>query len=225
MSDKRIIAVVGGTGAEGSGLALRWAHAGHQVIIGSRDGAKAQASADELNALLSRPALTGSSNAEAVAMAEIVVLTVPYASQQATAMDLKPALEGKILVDVTVPLVPPKVSTVQLPPTDSAAVALQALVGPGVKVVSAFQNISAHKLKKLDHKIPCDVLVCCDDKDARFIVMGLAEDAGLRGINAGPLANSTVAESLTSVLIWINRAYKIPDAGITITGLTDTAET
>ncbi|MDB5653641.1 MAG: Reduced coenzyme oxidoreductase [Tardiphaga sp.] len=219
MSERKTIAVIGGTGAEGSGLALRWAHAGHTVVIGSRDAARAQAGADELNAILGKPLLTGKANADAVEGADIVVLTVPYTSQLATIEGLGGKLAGKILVDVTVPLVPPKVSTVQLPPSDSAAVALQALVGPEVKVASAFQNISAHKLKKLDHKIPCDVLVCCDDKDARMVVIGLAADAGLRGINAGPLANSTVAESLTSVLIWINRAYKIPDAGITITGL------
>jgi NADPH-dependent F420 reductase len=219
MSDKRTIAVIGGTGAEGSGLALRWAHAGHRVFIGSRDAAKAQATADELDAILGKSALSGMTNADAVALADIVVLTVPYASQLSTIEGLAGKLEGKILVDVTVPLVPPKVSTVQLPPSDSAAVALQTVVGPGVKVVSAFQNISAHKLKKLDHKIACDVLVCSDDKDARLIVVGLAQDAGLRGINAGPLANSTVAESLTSVLIWINRTYQIPDAGIAITGL------
>jgi NADPH-dependent F420 reductase len=219
MTEPKTIAVIGGTGAEGSGLALRWAHAGHGVIIGSRDAIKAQATASELNAILGKPLLSGQSNADAVAAADIVVLAVPYASQLSTVETLKEKLDGKILVDVTVPLVPPKVSTVQLPPSDSAAVTLQALVGPGVKVVSAFQNISAHKLKKLDHKIPCDVLVCCDDKDARLVVVGLAADAGLRGINAGPLANSTVAESLTSVLIWINRAYKVPDAGIMITGL------
>jgi hypothetical protein len=219
MAEKRTIAVIGGTGAEGSGLALRWANAGHDVIIGSRDGAKAQAAADELNAILGRPALSGRSNDVAVDLADVVVLTVPYAAQLSTVEGFSEKLAGKILIDVTVPLVPPKVSTVQLPPTDSAAVALQAKLGPAVKVVSAFQNISAHKLKALDHKIPCDVLVCCDDKVARLMVVGLAQDAGLRGINAGPLANSTVAESLTSVLIWINRAYKIPDAGIVITGL------
>jgi NADPH-dependent F420 reductase len=219
MSETRTIAVIGGTGAEGGGLALRWANAGHRVIIGSRDAARAQAAAEDLNGVLGKPALSGKSNVDAVDLADIVVLTVPYASQLSTVEGLAGRLEGKILVDVTVPLMPPKVSTVQLPPADSAVVALQALVGPGVRVVSAFQNISAHKLKKLDHNISCDVLVCCDDKDARLVVMGLAQDAGLRGINAGPLANSTVAESLTSVLIWINRTYKIPDAGITITGL------
>lgn len=219
MSEKTTIAVIGGTGAEGSGLALRWAHAGHRVIIGSRDQAKAQAAADDLNAILGKPLVEGKSSEDAVDQAKVVVLTVPYAAQLSTVEGLLKGLDGKILVDVTVPLVPPKVSTVQLPESDSAAVALQVKVGPSVRVVSAFQNISAHKLKKLDHTIPCDVLVCSDDKDARLLVVGLAQDAGLRGINAGPLSNSTVAESLTSVLIWINRTYKVPDAGIVITGI------
>lgn len=219
MSDVRTIAVIGGTGAEGSGLAVRWAHAGHKVIVGSRDRAKAQAAADELNALLGKPLVTGEDSAAAARQADIVVLTVPFVAQLSTAESLKGELAGKILVDVTVPLVPPKVSTVQLPMSDSAAVALQARLGADVKVVSAFQNISAHKLKQLDHKIPCDVFVCSDDKEARLAVMQLAQDVGLRGINAGPLANSTVAESLTSVLIWINRAYKVPDAGIVVTGI------
>ena len=219
MSEKTTIAVIGGTGAEGSGLGLRWAHAGHRVIIGSRDQAKAKMAADELNAILGKPLIEGKSSEDAVDGASVVVLTVPYAAQLSTVEGLLLKLSGKILVDVTVPLVPPKVSTVQLPESDSAAVALQAKAGPSVRVVSAFQNISAHKLKNLEYQIPCDVLVCSDDKDARAVVMGLAVDAGLKGINAGPLANSTVAESLTSVLIWINRAYKVPDAGIAITGL------
>lgn len=219
MPEKTTIAVIGGTGAEGSGLALRWAHAGHRVIIGSRDTTKARAAADELNAILGRTSIEGASSEDAIELARVVVLTVPYAAQLSTIEAFVERLEGKILVDVTVPLVPPKVSTVQLPESDSAAVALQAKVGSSVRVVSAFQNISAHKLKKLDHKIACDVLICGDDRDARLLVIGLAGDAGLRGINAGPLANSTVAESLTSVLIWINRTYKVPDAGIVITGV------
>jgi NADPH-dependent F420 reductase len=219
MSEVHTIAVVGGTGAEGSGLAIRWANAGHKVIIGSRDGAKAQAVADELNAILGKTLVMGKNSSDAASEADIVVLTVPFAAQISTAESLKELLAGKILIDVTVPLIPPKVSTVQLPFSDSAAVSLQAMLGTEVKVVSAFQNISAHKLKKLDHKIPCDVFVCSDDKEARLAVIQLAQDAGLRGINAGPLANSTVAESLTSVLIWINRAYKVPDSGIVITGI------
>ena len=213
------IAIVGGTGAEGSGLALRWAHAGHRVIIGSRDAAKAQALAEEFNRKLGLDRGAGAASEAAAQEADIVVLTVPYAAQLATARALRSQLQGKILVDVTVPLVPPAVSRVQLPPTDSCVVAVQTELGGGVRVVSAFQNVSAHKLKDLDYAVRCDVLVCGNDKEARQTVMALAEDAGLRGINAGPLANSTVAESLTSVLIWINRTYKISDAGIAITGL------
>lgn len=216
---KYSICVVGGTGAEGSGLALRWAEAGHQVTIGSRDPAKAQDAARALNAILGKDAIAGTDSVSGVASADIVVLTVPFAVQIPTVTGLKDALAGKILVDVTVPLVPPKVSRVQLPPSDSCVVAVQQFLGDSVRVVSAFQNVSAHKLKTLGQQIDCDVLVAADDKDARAIVIGLANDAGLRGVNVGPLANSVVAESLTSALIWINRTYKIPDAGIRITGL------
>jgi len=218
-AEKRTICVVGGTGAEGSGLALRWAKAGHRVIIGSRDGAKAKAAADELNARLGGQALRGAASASGVEAADVVVLTVPFAAQIATVEGFKDKLNGKILVDVTVPLVPPKVARVQLPASDSCVVALQALLGDGVRVVSAFQNVSAHKLKDPDYQIDCDVLVTGDDKEARAVAIALAADAGLRGIDAGPLANSVVAEALTSALIHINRTYKIPDAGIRITGL------
>lgn len=213
------IAIVGGTGAEESGLALRWANAGHQVIIGSRDPAKAQELADKFNAKLGTTMARGAASDKAVELADIVVLTVPYASQLDMARALKSKLQGKILVDVTVPLVPPKVSQVQPPEMDSCVVAVQQEVGDGVRVVSAFQNVSAHKLKDIEYSIECDVLVCGNDKEARQIVIGLAKDAGLRGIDAGMLANSTVAESLTSALIWINRTYKVPDAGIVITGI------
>jgi NADPH-dependent F420 reductase len=215
------ICVIGGTGAEGSGLALRWAHAGHRVTIGSRDLTKAQAAAQELNAILGGDRITGIDSASGVAAADIAVLTVPFTAQIPTVTGLKAALAGKILIDVTVPLVPPKVSRVQLPPSDSCVVAVQQLLGEGTRVVSAFQNVSAHKLKKLDATIDCDVLVAADDKEARAITIALANDAGLRGVDVGPLANSVVAESLTSALIWINRTYKLPDAGIRITGLAD----
>jgi len=220
MSDERFsICVVGGTGAEGSGLALRWAKAGHRVKIGSRDPAKARETARELNAILGSDRIAGVDNKSGVGESDIVVLTVPFAAQMPTISDLKPHLSGKILIDVTVPLVPPKVSRVQLPPSDSCVVAVQQFLGDDVRVVSAFQNVSAHKLKKLDQTINCDVLVTSDDQAARATAISLAKDAGLRGIDAGPLANSTVAESLTSALIWINRTYKISDAGIHITGL------
>jgi NADPH-dependent F420 reductase len=218
-TDSMNICVVGGTGAEGSGLALRWAHRGHRVVIASRDAAKAVTAAMELNAILGDARVTGAQTPDAVAAVDIVVLTVPFSAQMSTIAPLKEMLQGKILVDVTVPLVPPKVSRVQLPPSDSCVVALQDLLGEGVRVVSAFQNVSAHKLKKLDVNIDCDVLVTADDKDARNVGIALAEAAGMRGINAGPLANSVVAEALTSALIWINKAYKVPDAGLRITGL------
>lgn len=220
-SDFHSICVVGGTGAEGGGLALRWAAHGHRVTIGSRTVARANEAAAELNAILGKDLLKGVENGEGAAGADVVVLTVPFAAQMSTAEMLKPHLAGKTLVDVTVPLVPPKVSLVQLPPTDSCAVALQEALGDEVRVVSAFQNVSAHKLRIPTARIDCDVLVASNDKAARAIGIRLANDAGLRGIEVGPLANSVVAESLTSALIWINRTYKIPDAGIRITGLPD----
>jgi 8-hydroxy-5-deazaflavin:NADPH oxidoreductase len=218
------ICIVGGTGAEGGGLGVRWAAAGHTVVLGSRDSAKAQAAAAVLNTTLGRDSISGMESKAGVDAAEIVVLTVPFTAQMPTVLDLRDDLAGKILVDVTVPLVPPRVSRVQLPITDSCVVAVQEALGEAVRVVSAFQNVSAHKLKDLSKTIDCDVLVSGDDKEAREIVIGLAEDIGMRGINAGPLANSVVAESLTSALIWINRTYKVPDAGIRITGLGGAAE-
>lgn len=213
------IGVIGGTGAEGSGLAWRWAQAGHAVFIGSRDGAKAAAAAAEMNTRLGRDAVRGGSNAEAVADCDIAVLSVPFAAQMSTAIGLKDALAGKILVDVTVPLVPPKVGTVQLPLGGSCVVALQVALGESVKVVSAFQNVGSHHFASEGHAIECDVLVCGDSREARDRVVSLVESAGLRGIHAGPLANSAAAEALTSVLIFINRTYKVSASGIRITGI------
>lgn len=213
------IAILGGTGKEGSGLALRWAHAGYPVIVGSRSAGRAQEAAAEINGLLGRTAAHGASNRDAAAGAAIIVLTVPFAAQKSTVEEVRAELDGKILVDVTVPLVPPKVNRVQLPDGGSAVEAVQTLLGPGVRVVSAFQNISAHHLKKLDHEIDCDVLVCADDKQAADQVIDLARAAGLGAWYGGVLANSVVAEGLTSVLIALNQRYKVPGAGIRITGV------
>ncbi len=217
--ERRKIAVLGGTGAEGSGLALRLAAAGHHVTIGSRNSAKAAATASELSTMIGGAAIGSADNACAASEAEIVFLAVPYAAERSTVKEVLPNLQGKILVDATAPLVPPKVSRVQLPEGSSAVAAIQTLVGDKVRVVSAFQNVSAHHLKKLDHKVDCDVLVCGDDMAACDIVIGLIEDIGLRGIYAGPICNSAAAEALTSVLIAINRRYKVPASGIRITGL------
>lgn len=213
------IAILGGSGKEGSGLAFRWAHAGYPVFIGSRTAAKAEQAAKEINEALGREAVRGADNPAAAAAASIVVLTVPFAAQRPTVEEVRGALAGKILVDVTVPLVPPKVNRVQLPNGASAVEAIQTLLGAEVKVVSAFQNISAHHLKDLDHVIECDVLVCSDDREAADTVIGLARAIGLGAWNAGVLANSVAAEALTSVLIAMNQRYKVPAAGIRITGI------
>ncbi len=215
----KTIAVLGGTGAEGSGLAFRWAHAGLSVVIGSRDGAKAAAAAMELDGQIGRRAIEGLDNAGAAARGDIVVLAVPYAAQQATALAVKPQLAGKILVDVTVPLMPPKVDRVQLPGGRSAVEQLAEKLGPETSVVAAFQNVGAHHLKDLSHRIDCDVLVCGDSKAAREAAIALAAAAGLTGIHAGPLANAAAVEAMTSVLIAVNKAYKAKASGIRITGL------
>lgn len=219
MQDKATIAVLGGTGKEGGGLALRWAHKGHRVIIGGRSAERAGESAAVMNATLGGENVVGMANVDAAAAADIVVLAVPYAAQQATVQEVAGGLAGKILIDVTVPLVPPKVSRVHIPEGGSAVEAVQKMLGESVRVVSAFQNISAHHLTKLDEEIECDVLVCADDGAAGDEVVTLAQEIGLRAWYAGPLCNSIVAEGLTSVLIALNRRYKVPGAGIRITGV------
>jgi len=218
----KTIAILGGTGHEGSGLGLRWAKAGHTVIIGSRTAEKAAAAAQELNEKLSQNTVRGLENLAAAQAAEIVVLTVPYAAHAATIESVRAACVGKIFVDVTVPLAPPKVSRVQMPPAGSASQEAQNLLGPEVKVVTAFQNISAEHLKDLNHVIDCDVLVCGDDKDAKLSVMQLAAEAGMQAWDAGPLANAVVVEGLTSVLIGLNLKHKVKSSGIRITGIRPT---
>lgn len=209
-----VIAVLGGTGAEGSGLAARWAAAGYRVLVGSRSEERAVEFAAEIGA-------EGMDNAAAAAACDIAVLTVPYQAQRATLTALREPLQGKILVDVTVPLVPPKVMRVQLPEEGCAAQIAQAVLGEGVRVVSAFQNVSAGHLNDPDHEIDCDVLVTGDDPAARGEVVKLAAAVGLTAIEAGPLDNAVAAEALTSLLIWINRKYRSPGAGIRITALPD----
>jgi len=213
------IAILGGTGHEGSGLALRWAKAGHRLIIGSRTAEKALATAAELNAKLGLDSVQGMDNAAAAHAGDIIVLTVPYSAHAATLESVKDAVQRKIFVDVTVPLVPPKVSRVQMPAAGSASQEAQNMLGPNVKVVTAFQNISAEHLKDPEHPIDCDVLVCGDDKDAKAAVIQLAADAGMTAWDAGPLANAVIAEGLTSVLIGLNIKYKVKSSGIKITGI------
>ncbi|MDI6768386.1 MAG: NADPH-dependent F420 reductase [Anaerolineales bacterium] len=213
------LAILGGTGKEGKGLAYRWAKAGYRVVIGSRTLEKAQAAAQELSDMLGGDAIIeGISNLEAAQQADIVALTVPYAAHRETLEAVKDALQGKILIDVTVPLVPPKVTKVQMPPAGSAAQEAREILGAGVEVVAAFQNIS-HEHLLHDEPIECDVLVTGTSKEARAEVLKLVAAAGLSGWDAGPLENSVVVEGLTSVLIGINKQYGSTHAGIRITGV------
>ena len=217
MSERPTIGIIGGTGDLGSGLAKRWAAAGYDVIIGSRSREKAEAAARE-PAEGGPGSLRGDDNLGAARSGDVIVLAVPYASHNATLEELRDAVRGKIVVDAAVPLVPPKVSTVQLPPEGSAAQIAQALLGDEVRVVSAFHNVGAAKLQS-GGSVDCDVLVFGNSKEAREAVMKLADAAGTRGIDGGVLANSAAAEALTSILIGINRRYKVDGAGIRITGL------
>ena len=216
----KTVAVLGGTGNEGPGLARRWAKSGqYRVIIGSRQAEKAQRVAAELNEQLGQELLEGKTNEDAVRTADLCVLTVPYSAHETTLAGLRELLQGKILIDVTVPLKPPKVSHVNIPPGGSAGQEAQAILGDGVTVVSAFQNVSATHLAEDEGHAKCDVLVCGDSKEAKAEAIALAEAAGMRGIDAGPLQNAVVVEGLTAVLIGINIRHKVKGAGIVITGI------
>jgi NADPH-dependent F420 reductase len=192
------------------------------VIIGSRTQEKAEAAVLDLREVMAERgvadvAVEAMDNLSAAQAADIVTLTVPFAHQASTLEGVKPALQGKILIDVTVPLVPPRVARVQLPPQGSAGQIAQDLLGEDVAVVSAFQNVAAHHLQE-GHGLDCDVLVCGNKKEAREAVIRLVEAAGLRGFHAGMINNAAAAEALTSVLITINKQYQC-HAGIRITGL------
>lgn len=213
------IAILGGTGKEGKGLAYRWAKAGYKVLIGSRSSEKAVTAASELMEMLEgSSSLVGLSNHEAAHLADIVVLTVPYSAHRETIESVKDIVKGKLFIDVSVPLVPPKVIKVQMPPAGSAAQEAKEILGEDVQVTAAFQNIS-HEHLLTDEDVECEVLVTGSSKDAREETIKLVEAAGLIGWDAGPIENSVVVEGLTSVLININKQYGSTHAGIKITGV------
>jgi len=220
------IAVLGGTGNLGFALARRWALAGHHVIIGSRsaqNAIKAAAEiADEPRAAGRTVQVEGRENLAAAQACEVVALTVPFASQRDVLETVKAGLAGKLLIDATVPLLPPKVMRVQLPAEGAAALIAAGMVGEDVRVVSAFHNVAADALRA-DGEVDCDVLVFGDDKASRDQVIALAADAGLKAFHAGALANSAAAEALTSVLIFLNKQYG-GHAGIRLTGLKPAAD-
>ena len=217
-----VLAILGGTGDLGTGLARRWAQAGYQVIIGSRTLEKAEAAVADLREVMAERgvgevSVQAMENLAAAEAADIVTLTVPFSHQASTLELVRPALQGKILIDVTVPLVPPKVARVQLPKEGSAGQIAQAILGDEVAVVSAFQNVAAAHLQE-GRGVDCDVLVSGNKRDARAEVIKLVEAAGMRGFHAGMINNAAAAEALTSVLITINKQYGC-HAGITISGL------
>jgi 8-hydroxy-5-deazaflavin:NADPH oxidoreductase len=208
------IGLVGGTGREGRGLAQRWARAGHAIAVGSRQAERGRACAAELG-------VSGGDNASAVAGAEVVVVCVPYTAHAETFAQLAGQLSGQVVIDITVPLRPPRVREVHLPAGQAAVLEAQELLGPDVKLVAALHHVSSAHLSELDASIDCDVLVCSDHDRARQITIGLIADLGLRGLDAGPLRNAIALESLTPVLLYLNRRYKSSGAGLRITGLPD----
>ncbi|MCB9586626.1 MAG: NADPH-dependent F420 reductase [Polyangiaceae bacterium] len=209
------IGIVGGTGKEGRGIALRWAKAGHEVAIGSRDAARAAEKAAELST--AEATLSGSDNATVCSEAEVVLLSIPFSGHKETLEALKASLAGKIVIDITVPLKPPKVREVNLPETTSAAQQAQQILADS-RVVATLHHVSSVHLSEPDHAIECDVLAVSDHPEALQTVLGLLKDLGVKGIDAGPLKNAVALESLTPVLLHINKVYK-GHAGIRVTGL------
>lgn len=217
MNSEAVISIVGGTGKLGSAIAGRLARAGHKVVIGSRSADSAKAAASLLGA-----GVEGRDNVVAARVGDIIIVTVPYAAQEATLRQIAAEVQGKLVVDTTVPLTPPKVMRVTLPEEGSAAMRAQMFLGAEANVVAAFHNVAAHKLAE-DGAVDCDVLVFGDDKNARSKIVALVDSMGLRGLHGGVLANAAAAEALTSVLIFMNRHYAADGAGIRITGKTDIA--
>jgi NADPH-dependent F420 reductase len=213
------IAVIGGSGKEGKGLAYRWAKAGYRVLIGSRSPEKAIATSSEIIQLLEGGSSTvGMTNLEAVMQANVVVLTVPYNAHQATLELIKGEMAGKILIDVTVPINRSAITKVKMPPAGSAAQEAKQILGESSEVAAAFHSIS-HEYLLQDKEIESEVLVTGTSKETRDEAIKLVFAAGLKGWDAGPLENSVVIEGLTSVLININKRYGSTNAGIKITGV------
>ncbi len=214
------LGLVGGTGKEGTGLSVRWAQAGHTVSIGSREAERAVQKAAELSAE-SKQTIRGADNVSICSDADVVVLCVPYSAHKSTLESLKDVLQGKVVIDITVPLKPPAVREVHLPEGQSAALEAQAVLGAGVKLVAALHHVSSVHLQDPDHEMHYDVLVCSDDAAAKEIAVGLIKDLGMRGLDAGPIKNAVALESMTPVLLYMNKRYKSAGTGIHITGIPD----
>lgn len=211
-----VIAILGGTGREGTGLALRWANAGYTVLIGSRSPERAEQTARAINAQLGSEHVRGLTNAAAAQAADLAVLTVPPEAQLPTLASVQSALAGKVLVDATAQV---DAKNPRPPAGPAAARAAQEVLGPTVRVVAAFQNVPAFALKKLGQALPSDVLVCGDEPEAKQQVIALAGAIGLQAYDAGPLDNAIVVEGLTALMISLNKRYQSKTAGIKISGL------
>jgi 8-hydroxy-5-deazaflavin:NADPH oxidoreductase len=212
------IAILGGTGKEGSGLAMRWAMAGHAIIIGSRDAARAHDKAVELRERTKKLTIVGKDNVEAATLGDVVVVALPAAGLSATLPPAREACRGKVVISTVVPLTfgGPRLFTP--PPAGSSAEEVQSLL-PEAKVVAAFHHIAAHELAEAEHDIECDLLMCGADVEAKAVVIELGRSMELRAIDVGPLSNAGPVEGITALLATINRRYKLKNSGLKITGL------
>ncbi len=213
------IAIVGGTGKEGSGLGIRWALAGHEVLIGSRDPERARRRAAELAGCAPGTRVSGMSNADAVRAADVVVLAVPASGLATTLPDVRDACRGKLVISTVVPLTFGGERLFTPPPQGSSAEEAQQILGPEARVVAAFHHIAAHELQAGDRPIECDLLLCGGDAEAKGVVSELGASMGLRAVDVGGLTNAGPLEGITAVLTTINRRYKLKNSGIKITGL------
>lgn len=213
---QKTIAVIGGSGALGSALGLRWLLAGHQILIGSRSQERAESAANDLSNQSGRDGVVGYVNERAAALADIVVLTVPYSAHQETLHEIVSSVQNKIVIETTVPLQPPKVARVSLPQNGSVGAITQSFFGESAQVVSALHTVSAAHLSNLDNDLSGDVLVYGNQKEPRQIVIDLIKEIGLKGWHAGSIDNSAASEAMTSVLIFMNKHYGFDGAGIKI---------
>jgi 8-hydroxy-5-deazaflavin:NADPH oxidoreductase len=213
------IGILGGTGKEGAGLAVRWAQAGHEIVIGSRDAERARTKATELAGLSPGARIQGLGNREAAAAADIVVIALPANGLAATLPEVREACRGKVVVSTVVPLTFGGGRLFTPPPQGSSAEEAQELLGAEARVVAAFHHIAAHELSATEHDIECDLLVCGGDAEAKKQVSDLGASMGLRAVDVGALTNAGPLEGITAVLATINRRYKLKNSGIKITGL------
>ena len=213
------IGILGGTGKEGAGLGVRWAQAGHEIVIGSRDAERARSKAVELAVLAPGATISGASNRDAAAAAEVVVLALPANGLGATLPEVRDGCRGKVVVSTVVPLTFGGGRLFTPPPQGSSAEEAQEILGAEAKVVASFHHIAAHELSATDHAIECDLLMCGGDAEAKATVTELGKSMGLRAVDVGALTNAGPLEGITAVLATVNRRYKLKNSGIKITGL------